>query len=243
MRRITIKGARVIACGVLSALIIGFTALSVFNAKAVSLTSGKSYAPYYHGDRSKAQVALMINVYENADVVNAMLDMLVERGAKATFFVGGCWADDNAETVRRIVETGMEIGNHGYFHKDHKKLSAEANEREISTNHALVKSLTGVEMDLFAPPSGSFSETTLQIAEKLGYKSIMWSKDTIDWRDEDEDLIFRRATEGLENGDMILMHPKKHTLAVLGRILDHYKEKNVETVTVSQIIAADGKNI
>lgn len=242
MRKISLNGARYIACAVLSVLLTGFTALSVFNTKAISLTSGKSYEPYYHGDRSVSRVGLMINVYENADIVNDMLDLLCERGAKATFFVGGCWADDNAETVKRIVECGMELGNHGYFHKDHKKLSEEANEREISTNHILIKSITGYEMSLFAPPSGSFSETTLSVAEKLGYKSIMWSKDTIDWRDEDETLVFKRATEGYENGDLILMHPKKHSLAALGKILDLYKEKGVETATVSETINENGKN-
>ena len=57
----------------------------------------------------------------------------------------------------------------------------------------------------------------------------------------------QRAEAAIADGALVHIlvgaGPKKHTLAVLGRILDHYKEKNVETVTVSRIISADGKNI
>lgn len=37
----------------------------------------------------------MFNVYQGSEYVEAILDTLSERGAKATFFVGGSWADDN----------------------------------------------------------------------------------------------------------------------------------------------------
>ena len=236
MRKITDRGARAIACAVLTVSVFALAALTFGNARTVSLTGGDDYAPIYHGDRSKARVAFAINVYENAEVVNKMLDLFTEKGVAATFFLGGCWADDNAETVRRIAECGMEIGNHGYFHKDCKKLDEDACFTEIKVCHDLVYSLCGSEPTLFAPPSGSYDDKTLRIAEKLGYKSIMWSKDTIDWRDNDESVLFRRATEGFLNGDIILMHPKPHTLSALGGIIDYYKEKNVEIVTVSDCL-------
>lgn len=236
MKKISYGGARVIACAVLTSIIFALAAFSVTGERTVSLLGVDENTPVYHGDRSKARVAIMINVYENAEVVDKMIDLLKENNAKATFFVGGCWADDNAETVRKIVESGMEIANHGYFHKDCKVLSEDACEKEIVSNHTLVKALCGVDMELFAPPSGSFDDKTLKVCGRLGYKTIMWSKDTIDWRDGDVDTIFRRATDKFENGDMILMHPKKHSLEALGKILSFYKEKGVETVTVSEII-------
>lgn len=236
MKKITLKGARMLACAALFTAVASLTAFSFADNAAVSLQSGESYSPYYHGDRSKACVAIMINVYENSDIVCKMVDFLTEAGAKATFFVGGCWADDNTETLKKIAESGMEIGNHGYFHKDCKKISAADCEREIVTNHTLIKQILNVEMKLFAPPSGSYDVSTLKIAEKSGYKTIMWSKDTIDWRDGDVDTLVKRATEKYENGDMILMHPKPHSLTALKRIVDFYKKNNVETLTVSEII-------
>ena len=91
-------------------------------------------------------------------------------------------------------------------------------------------------MKLFAPPSGSYNKTTLEVASNLGYKTIMWSKDTIDWRDKNSELIFSRATKNLVNGDLILMHPTKATLDVLDSIIKEIKRQNFKIVTV-------GKNI
>ena len=188
----------------------------------------------YNGNRNENNVSLMFNVYENTQTVNDIIDVLNEKSVKATFFVGGCWADDNETTLKRIVECGHELANHGYFHKDHKKLSYEQNYQEITNTGNIVKALCGAELNLFAPPSGSFSPNTLKASYDLGYKVIMWSKDTIDWRDSDTTLIYNRATKNLSGGDLILMHPKKHTLKVLPKIIDYYLSVGFKVVSVGE---------
>ena len=195
--------------------------------------SGERLQAIYHGNTDNANVSLMFNVYENTQIVNEIIDVLNEKGVKATFFVGGCWADDNELTLNRIISDGHELANHGYFHKDHAKLNRLENQKEIERCGVIVKSLCGVHMNLFAPPSGSFSQTTLSVAEELNYKVIMWSKDTIDWRDKDEALVFKRATQNLTNGDLVLMHPKQHTKNALSKIIDYYLQSGFNVVTVS----------
>lgn len=69
---------------------------------------------------------------------------------------------------------------------------------EIGLTHEIIKQLLGYEMTLFAPPSGSYGQNTLKVAQDMGYKTIMWSKDTIDWRDQDENLIYSRATKNAQ---------------------------------------------
>ena len=64
----------------------------------------------------------------------------------------------------------------------------------------------------------------------------MWSKDTIDWRDKDSSLVYKRATNNLTNGDLILMHPKEHTLNALKDMLEYCIENGFSVVTVSQNI-------
>lgn len=236
MKRLTLKGTRILAGSVCLVLIVLLALFCFLPDRAVSIVSGESYAPIYKGSEEKPQVALMFNVYENTEVVNGILDTLDRYGVKATFFVGGCWADDNNETLLRILKDGHSLGNHGYFHKNHKKLNEAENTSEIANNHSLVLAVTGHNMTLFAPPSGAYSKTTLLVAEKLGYKTIMWSKDTIDWRDADVNLVVKRAT-AVQNGDFILMHPKSHTLKALPTILDFYKEKGITPVTVDALIS------
>ncbi|MBO5712996.1 MAG: polysaccharide deacetylase family protein, partial [Clostridia bacterium] len=151
--------------------------------KSVTISGGNGATAIYNGDRNSNLVALTFNVYENTEVVNGILDTLKSENVKATFFVGGCWADDNENTLKRIINEGHELGNHGYYHKDHKKLDKEGNVNEISACGRIVFALTGYQTRLFAPPSGSYNKTTLTVANELGYQTIMWSKDTIDWRD------------------------------------------------------------
>ncbi|MBQ8427033.1 MAG: polysaccharide deacetylase family protein [Clostridia bacterium] len=208
-------------------------AVSFFAEDTLPIYGGHGIGAVYHGNRENNKVSLMFNVYENSKVVNSIIDTLEEYDAKATFFVGGCWADDNAETLTRILNSGNEIANHGYFHKDHKNLDYEKNKEEIYNTGVVVKALCGADMNLFAPPSGSFSSATLEVADSLGYKVIMWSKDTIDWRDKDVEKVFSRATKDVTNGDLILMHPKEHTLTALPKILEYYKSVGLKVVTVS----------
>ena len=91
-------------------------------------------------------------------------------------------------------------------------------------------------MNLFAPPSGSFSQKTLDIAEEMGYNIIMWSLDTIDWRDKDVSLIVRRATEKVGGGDLILMHPTQSTLEALPAIIEKISEKGLKIAKVSDVL-------
>lgn len=212
-------------------------AVSFYPKTSIPIYGGKAVGAVYNGNRESNNVSLMFNVYENADIVRSIVKTLNERGARATFFVGGCWADDNGEILNEIIAAGHEIGNHGYFHKDHAKLDYEKNKEEITLTGKIVEALCGVKLSLFAPPSGSFSQNTLEAAYDCGYKVVMWSKDTIDWRDKSKSKVVSRATKGVVGGDLILMHPKPHTLAALPEILDFYNDVGLNVVTVSENIA------
>lgn len=188
---------------------------------------------YYNGDTSSKYVSLMINVYWGTEYMDDMLATLKEKNVKTTFFIGGTWAVMEEDMLKKIKAEGHELANHGYYHKDHNKLSEEDNYNEIATTHKLVKGLTGEEMTLFAPPSGAYNKVTVSVASSLGYKTIMWTRDTIDWRDKDTDLIYKRAIKNAKGGDLILMHPTKHTAEALPKIIDYYQSNGFELVPVS----------
>lgn len=208
--------------------------LTVTVAPRVQKADVKS-EPFYSG-KSDTKVSLMINVYWCTEYIKPMLDILEKYRAKTTFFVGGTWAAGNGDTLRAIYAAGHEIGNHGYYHKDHKKLDYEYNKKEISSAHAAVKSELGIDMTLFAPPSGSFGDATLAAAEELGYRTIMWTRDTVDWRDHDADLIYRRAVKNIKGGDLILMHPTECTVKALERIVIAVYSANLRIAPVGETL-------
>ena len=211
--------------------------VSVFTILPSSKTvSQNENGVYYSGNPDKPYISLMVNVYWGNEYLEQMLEIFLENDIQTTFFVGGTWASKNNELLQKIKDAGHEIGNHGFFHKDQDKLDYAQNKSEILNNHNLIKELLGVEMNLFAPPSGAYSSITLDVAESLGYKTIMWSKDTIDWRDHDASLILKRAATNLSNGDLILMHPTEATVQALSDIIANIKSQGFEIVTVSKNI-------
>ena len=191
----------------------------------------------YKGSEDKPIAAMMFNVYEGSDIVMEILSILRKYSIKSTFFIGGIWAENNIETLRAIKESGQEIGCHGYLHKDHSKLSLEQNKEEIAKCNRLIYDTIGYTVTLFAPPSGAFGENTEKACRALGQKMILWTKDTIDWRDSDPSLLVKRATKNISNGDLILMHPKAQTVTALPTIIEAYLAQNISLGTVSEVIA------
>ncbi len=210
-------------------LSVGFVCFYPTDAEAVS---GEN-AVYRYG-LSDSGVSLMFNVYWGEKEVYRILDTLDEYDGKATFFIGGSWADDNVDCLKEIYARGHEIGNHGYFHKSQDKLGLQQNREEIARCNQFISLAIGVTPTLFAPPSGAYSNATLTAVKQLKMKTILWSKDTIDWRDKNESLVYTRATKDVEAGALILMHPMEHTANALPDILKEYKRRGLTAITVGE---------
>lgn len=220
---------------ILCALLVFIVSVGYAGATTTSVKSEIKNL-YYRADKLVDGVCLTFNVYDNTQNVNKISNLLKKYGATATFFLGGCWADDNVECVRNIFSFGYEIGSHGYFHKQHDKMSYVENLQEIEPSIRLINAICLTKIKLFAPPSGAYNEQTLLACEKLKLNVVMWSRDTIDWRDKNAEIIFKRATKGLECGEIILMHPTDATVIALDNILKYLSENNIKTYTVSQCI-------
>lgn len=223
-----------------SDLIIFFILVAVFGLTIVSpfqkVNGNNQNNVYYSGNTKNNMVTLMINVYWGNEFLYDILNILKQHNITTTFFVGGSWVEKHSDLFLSIAECGHEIGNHGFFHKDHSKLSYSENQTEILACHKIVKTYANVSMDLFAPPSGYIGDNVLSAATDLGYKVIMWTHDTIDWRDDDVDLIVKRATNNVKAGDLILMHPTKATALALPSILEIMYQKGFTVGTVSKNI-------
>ncbi|MBS7262622.1 MAG: polysaccharide deacetylase family protein [Eubacteriales bacterium] len=205
---------------------------------AASLPDGVLFCagPIYQGDGTSKRMAFMCNVYWGNEYIEPILEILKEYGVRITFFIGGTWARDNDELLRAIAAAGHEIGNHGYYHYDHSRLSEQKSLDNIARNHELIRDRLGVEMNLFAPPSGAFTSATVGQAESLGYRTILWSIDTIDWRDTDPDLLIRRVWEKRRAGALVLMHPTAQTVKALAVLIRDLLADGYELTTVGDMI-------
>ena len=190
--------------------------------------------PVYRIETEEKNISLMINVYQGEEYVKEYLKLFEKERIKATFFLGGCWANKNTGLVKEIYNKGHEIGNHGYNHKMHTKLTSVQSKNEIMRTNTLIREITGQSPKLFAPPSGDVNESVVQDAYACGYTTIMWTADTIDWRDQDVKKIYSRVERNLKPGVLVLMHPTEATLKTLPDIILLAKAKGYTFKTVGE---------
>lgn len=228
------KKSRIVANFIIFLMFAVLIGLSYSNVQALKVQADARVV--YAGNTEMNNVCFMVNVYQREDCVLDMLDIFDLYNVKTTFFVGGSWAVRNLDVVKEIYARGHELGNHGFYHKDQNTLSFEDNLQEIEMCHKVISENLGIQMDLFAPPSGAYDVTTVDAATSLNYSTIMWTHDTIDWRDQDADLILKRATKDLSNGDLILMHPTEKSVQALTGILSFAINNGFNPTTVSNCL-------
>lgn len=214
--------------------------LATFATLAVAATTRTTpaFAPMRKGSAAKT-VAITVNVYLGSDCVRQMADYLATNNVPATFFLGGCWVVKNVEIAQKLVQYGFCIGSHGYSHLDHSTLSYAQNLTELNKARDAIAGACGADVRLFAPPSGAYNEATLQAAKDLGYTVVMWSKDAIDWRDQEVDSIVSRTTRDKGDGEILLLHPTDATVAALPAIVDSYLADGYRFVTVADMLPQD----
>jgi probable sporulation protein (polysaccharide deacetylase family) len=193
--------------------------------------------PIYRGNPEKPMVAFLINVAWGNEYIPSILETLAHQQVKATFFFDGSWVKRNPGLTVTIYNHNHEIGNHAYSHPDLKLCSEAKIRSEISKTNETIEDIVGVKPLWFAPPSGSFNELTVQIAHQLGLKTILWTVDTVDWKDPEPAEMVRRVVSQVEKGSMVLMHPTKPTVEGLEAMITEIKQKGYHFGTVSDLMA------
>ena len=143
----------------------------------------------------------------------------------------------NPDLAKMIKEAGHEIGNHAYSHPDLKQRSVAQTKEELQKTNDVIKATLGITPIWFAPPSGSFNEATIQVADQLDMKTILWTVDTVDWRKPATSEMVRRVVSKVENGSMVLMHPTKPTAEGMERMITDIKAKGLQLGTVSDLLS------
>ena len=124
-----------------------------------------------------------------------------------------------------------------YFHKNYGPLSYSENKNQITKADKIITEIINEKIKYFAPPSGDYSKNTLKAANDLGYKTIMWSIDTIDWRkNSTKEIIIDRVVNKFSNSKIVLMHPKEETIKALPIIIKNAKQKGYKIGKLSDII-------
>jgi peptidoglycan/xylan/chitin deacetylase (PgdA/CDA1 family) len=112
----------------------------------------------------------------------ALLDFLKSKKIKATFAVVGSRVYERPDLVQRMKDEGHEIIIHTWAHPALTTVSTERVICEIKWTEEAIKAAIGFTSKFMRPPRGDMDDRIRGIVEQLGYKMIMWDRDTFDWK-------------------------------------------------------------
>lgn len=173
----------------------------------------------------------------------AILDLLNEYEAKATFFLIGKHVAKYPEIAKREVISGHEIANHTYSHRYfNRNVAVEKIQDEMAQAEEAIYNSTGQRTHLFRPPGGYYNDIVVKASKKSGYQVVMWSwhQDTEDWNTPGVHKIVNKVLKNARNGDIVLFHDhvegKSQTVEALKQILPELKNRGFKFITVSELL-------
>lgn len=193
------------------------------------------------------QVAITIDDGPDASVTPAVLDILAEHQAQATFFCIGSRAQAHPELIRRLIEQGHAVENHTQHHRHgFALLGFRGMLDEIETAQNTLSQLTGRSPRFFRPPAGIRNVFLDPVLSRLDLRLASWTRRGFDTRASDADRVLQRLLSGLRGGDILLLHDgnaavdartgEPIVLRVLPRLLAHCRRLGLEPVTLAEVI-------
>ena len=245
-RRGFLRGAGLVAAGV---------AAGRFGHLPKSDVAESAYANEYWGDPAlgRADVIWKVETTEKLVALTfddgpkpkntaAILDVLADRKARATFFVVGRNALDYPDYVRREIAGRHQVENHSWSHRDLAFASKTETDFQVRRGAEVVESLTGTRPRFFRPPRGDVSGAVLNAATRAGADLMMWSLQLHE-ATYDAEGNARYVMEHAEPGAILLAHDTGSADRIVGLralplIIDGLRDRGYELVTVSDLVEA-----
>ena len=213
-------------------------------AYAVYFNTTPRLVPIYSVEREDNVVSITFDCAWGTEHTDEILSALKASNVRATFFMVEFWTEKYPEFVKKIDEAGCEIGTHSSTHSYMSKQNAEEIKLELTTSSEAIKNITGKDIELFRPPFGDYDDLLVKTATELGYYTIQWDVDSLDWKDLSATDIAMRVINGVQNGSIILMHNNGlHTAESLPIILETLKNRGYSFVPVGELIFRENYTI
>ncbi len=201
----------------------------------------RQFDAYYARQTDEKVIYLTFDAgYENGNT-EAILDALKKHRAPAAFFVVGNYLETSPELVKRMVSEGHIVGNHTFHHPDMPSISTkEAFEKELTDLEALYQQVTGQPMKkYYRPPQGKYSESNLQMAKDLGYKTFFWSLAYVDWYQDKQpshEEAFEKLLGRIHPGAVVLLHSTSKTNGeILDELLTKWEEMGYRFASLDEL--------
>lgn len=187
----------------------------------------------------KKVAALTFDISWGTVMPTKVFHILKKEHVAATFFVSGPWAEHNAALVKEFAQSGYEVESHGWAHVNYTGLSSVGVQQNIEKATQVIQNITGVRPSFVRPPNGDFSARTIAAASAIGYTTVTWGTDSLDWMNPGVGTIIRRVVTRIHPGDIVLLHASdtcKQTDLALPTIIRDLRGKGYQLVTLKKLM-------
>ena len=170
----------------------------------------------------------------------AVLEVLREAGASATFFLAGEQVVRRPSLVAEMVAAGHRVELHCHRHRNQLRLTPRQLLADADRAKAAIENAAGQEIGDYRPPYGIFSALGLRAVRSRGWRPVLWSRWGRDWtRNATAESIAGRITAGVGPGDIVLLHDADYysapgswvrTAAALPIILEELEARGLESM-------------
>jgi peptidoglycan-N-acetylglucosamine deacetylase len=198
--------------------------------------SGGAGSAIWGGLNTEKVVALTFDDGPKPGVTEPLLDVLRQERVPATFFVIGRHVMEYPDLTRKIADSGMELANHSYTHRNLTRLSDADVSREVMKTQAAIQSVTGRAPRFLRPPGGDWNPRVAQTARSWGLTPCMWTVDVYGSEVIGAQQVADAVLAQVRPGSVILMHNgKMSTLQALPTIIRALRARGYAFATIDTI--------
>jgi peptidoglycan-N-acetylglucosamine deacetylase len=223
------------------------------------------FGPTICRTESVKQLALTFDDGPNPAITPQLLDLLAKHNARATFFLVGKFVRECPELTKEIAARGHVIGNHTDSHPNLFFCGPDETKEQLVRCQEAIHRAAWAAPRWFRPPFGFRGPWTIEIAQRHGMRTAMWTSIPGDWRAKPAEWLIERmktvavsapgsgARAGVPvpldststTGQVICLHDgdythqsgdRRHTIAALAYWLPRWRDLGLEFVTMDQAL-------
>lgn len=184
-------------------------------------------------------VAITFDDGPNPQTTPGLIEMLKEKGVKATFFMVGYNISAFPSVVKNVYDNGHDIGIHSSKHSNYSLMKSDEVIEDIDKCSDMLYKIIKKRPYLVRPPYGSIKIDEINTKD---YFFVNWNVDTLDWKSESPEQIAESALKSIRSGSIILLHDIYQTSCdAAGLIIDKLLEDGYRFVTISEFYDLNGK--
>jgi peptidoglycan/xylan/chitin deacetylase (PgdA/CDA1 family) len=171
-----------------------------------------------------------------------VLEILREADARATFFLAGEQVERRPALAAEIVAAGHRVELHCHRHRNLLRLTPRQFLEDAERGRAAIEDASGQAVADHRPPYGIYSAATLRACRRRGWRPLLWSRWGRDWAGRaTAHSIARRATESIDDGDIVLLHDADYysapgswarTVAALPIIVEELGNRGLKAISL-----------